>query len=403
MAASRSDAVSVEEDNRALAELTAGARASGRLALDTEFMGEGRYRTLLCLVQLAIADGAEVSERIEVFDPLAEGLDGAPLAAVLADPAIEVVVHAGRQDIALLRRRFGADVRNVFDTQLAAGFAGLGAQSSYESLLAEMLGVRVSKSASFTRWDARPLSPEQRSYAREDVVHLLELAAELERRLTELGRLQWAREECEPLERSSDERDPDAIFARLPRVRNLSANARPIARELVAWREQTAARQDRPVQSILSDAALMEISKRRPSSRSALEQIRGIGAGAGRRRAEELLAAVQQASARPPEEPSEEPRQPPPRAEDAPLIALAEALLRARAREAGLAYELLAARADLQAIVAARREGGEEPNVRALRGWRRELVGEELLDLLDGRVSLSVRDRQIRIIGRTDA
>jgi ribonuclease D len=395
--------MSVAEENTALARLAGGARESGRLALDTEFMGEGRYRTLLCLIQLATAEGAAAGERIDVFDPLADGLDGAPLAAVLADPAIEVVVHAGRQDIALLRRRLGTDVRNVFDTQLAAGFAGLGAQSSYESLLAEVLGVRVAKSASFTRWDARPLSPEQRSYAREDVVHLLELAAELERRLTELGRLQWAREECEPLERSSDERDPEAIFARLPRVRNLSASARPIARELVAWREQTAARQDRPVQSILSDAALIELAKRRPSSRGALEQIRGIGAGAARRRAEELLAVVERACGLPPEEPSEERRQSPPRAEDAPLIALGEALLRARAREAGLAYELLATRAELQAIVAARRDSGEEATVRALRGWRRELVGEELLSLLDGHVSLSVRDRQIRIIARTDS
>ncbi len=390
--------MSVAQDNRALAELADGARASGKLALDTEFMGEGRYRTLLCAIQLAIADRADASERIEVFDPIAEGFDGAPLAAVLADPAIEIVVHAGRQDIALLRRLLGTEVRNVFDTQVAAGFAGLGAQASYESLLADVLGVRVAKSASFTRWDARPLSPEQLAYAREDVVHLLELAGELERRLTELGRLRWAREECEPLERSSDERDPEAIFARLPRVRGLSASARPIARELVAWRERTAARQDRPVQSILSDAALMEVAKRRPASRSALEQIRGIGAGAARRRAEELLAVVEHARGRPPEEPGAQPRRPPPSGEDAPLIALAEALLRARAREAGLAYELLATRAELQAIVAASREGHEEPDVRALRGWRRELVGEELLSLLDGRVSLSVRDRRIRII-----
>ena len=258
-----------ERERRAapLQALAAGARAAGKIALDTEFMGEGRYRTLLCLVQLAIPDGAAraPAERIEIVDPLAEDLDGAPLAAVLADPAIQVVVHAGRQDVALVRRRFGTDVKNVFDTQVAAGFVGMGAQSSYESLLAEMLGVRVAKSASFTRWDARPLSPEQLAYAREDVVHLLELAAELERRLTALGRLEWAREECEPLERSSDERDPETIFARLPRVRGLSASARPIARELVEWREQTAARQDRPAQSVLSDAALVEIAKRKPS------------------------------------------------------------------------------------------------------------------------------------------
>src|ERR1039457_2598495 len=193
--------------------LASGAIAAGRIALDTEFMGEGRYRTLLCLIQLAVPDDT-TTERIELIDPLARDLDGAPLASVLADPAVQIVVHAGRQDVALIRRRFATDVLNVFDTQVAAGFAGLGAQCSYDTLLAEILGVRVAKSASFTRWDRRPLSPEQLAYAREDVVHLLELAAELERRLDGLGRLQWAYEECEPLELSSDERDPDAIFAR---------------------------------------------------------------------------------------------------------------------------------------------------------------------------------------------
>src|SRR5208283_5836104 len=120
--------------------------------------------------------------------------------------------------------------RNVFDTQVAAGFVGMGAQCSYHSLLAELLGVRLAKGASFTRWDARPLSAEQLSYAREDVEHLLELAAELQRRLDALGRLQWAREECLALERASDERDLDAVFARLPRVSGLGAGARPVAR-----------------------------------------------------------------------------------------------------------------------------------------------------------------------------
>jgi ribonuclease D len=280
------------------------------------------------------------------------------------------------------------EISNVFDTQVAAGFAGLGAQSSYDSLLTEVLGVRLEKGASFTRWDARPLSPEQLRYAREDVVHLLALAGELERRLTALGRLEWAREECRPLERSSDEREPEAIFARLPRVRNLSPGARPIARELVIWREHTAARRDRPVQSVLSDVALMEIAKRRPSSVAELQKIRGAGSLGTGRGAAELLEAIERGRARAPEEMPQEQRPPAPRPEDAPLIPLAEALLRARAREAGLAYELLASRSDLQAIVSAR-AAGQEADVRTLEGWRRELVGEELLALLDGGLSLS--------------
>jgi ribonuclease D len=389
--------VTAHADTRALGELTDAARASGRLALDTEFMGEGRYRTLLCLIQLAVHRRDGAGSDLAVLDPLAAGFDGAPLAGVLADPAVEVVVHAGRQDIALVRRVLETDVANVIDTQVAAGFAGLGAQASYDSLLGDVLGIRVAKSASFTRWDVRPLSREQLSYAREDVEHLLELAEELERRLRELGRLEWAREECAPLERSSDVRELDAVFARLPRVRSLGPSARPIARALVRWREQTAERQDRPVQSVLGDAALMEIAKRKPSSTKELEQIRGSGAANLRRRGEDLIAVVQRARELPPEPAPREQRAPAPRPEDAPLIALGEALLRARAREAGIAYELLAARADLQAIVAARRSNGGEADVRTLRGWRRELAGEELLALLDGAVSLSVEGSRLRI------
>jgi ribonuclease D len=372
-----------------LVDLAGGARTAGRLALDTEFMGEGRYRTLLCLVQLAIPENHDSAERIAIVDPLPGDLDCSPLAEVLADPRVQVVVHAGRQDIALMRRRFQAEVTNVFDTQVAAAFAGLGAQCSYDSLLTEILGLRVAKTASFTRWDTRPLSPEQLAYAREDVVHLLELAAELERRLAALGRLEWAREECQRLERSSDERDLETIFERLPRIGGLGASARPVARELVRWREETAARQNRPVQSVLNDAALMEIAKRAPSSRGELEKIRGVGGNGAGRRAEQLLEAVRRGREHPPDPAPPRARTPASRPEDAPLVALAEALLRARAREAGLAYELLAARADLQAIVAARRAGGEA-EVRTLQGWRRELVGGELLELLDGRISLSV-------------
>jgi ribonuclease D len=409
--------VSASPGRSPLQALAAEARSAGKLALDTEFMGEGRYRTLLCLVQLAVPESAGMAERIELVDPLAPELDGAPLAALLADPAVQVVVHAGRQDIALMRRRFATEVRNVFDTQVAAGFVGLGAQSSYESLLAELLGIRLSKSASFTRWDARPLSTEQLAYAREDVVHLLELSSALERRLAARGRLEWAHEECAPLEQASDERDPDAIFSRLPRVGGLSASARPVARELVRWREQTAARQDRPVQSVLSDSALIEVAKRKPTSGGELGQIRGVQAASLRRRGSELLQAVERGCRLPPEPVPLQARRTMPRPEDAALVALAEALVRARAREAGLAYELLAARADLQAIVAScaserppagdaskhgpERDQSGEADVRTLRGWRRELVGEELLELLDGRLSLSVAERDLQIVKRS--
>jgi ribonuclease D len=385
-------------DVAALADL---ARASGRLGIDTEFMGEGRYQTLLCLVQVAAeTDGPGSDVRIEVLDPLDGALDLTPLAAVLADPRVEIVMHAGRQDVALLRRVCRTDITNLFDTQLAAGFAGLRAQLGYEALLHELIGVRLQKSASFTRWDARPLSAEQIDYARDDVRHILQATTALQERLRARGRLGWAREECVALAGVTDERDPDAIFARLPRVNSLDPKLRAIARELVVWREETARAQDRPIPSVLSDAGLVEVAKRRPSQMAQLEQIRGINESTMRRRGRAILEAVARGRSRPPI-PVEGERPSQPDALDAPVIALAEALVRTRALQEELAYELIAARADLQRIVLAMRDGKQPPDVRTLQGWRREVVGDELLELLDGRRSLTVGpDRHVAVAER---
>src|SRR3954447_20788048 len=231
-------------------DLAERARATGRLGIDTEFMGEGRYRPLLCLVQVAV-EQEDGGVRVEVLDPLEDAFDPGPLAGVLADPAVEVVLHAGRQDVALLRRVWSTDVANIFDTQVAAGFAGRRAQLGYEALLSELLGVRLRKSASFTRWDVRPLSEEQVRYAQEDVLHLLELTDAPQATLAHRRRLEWAREECRALEDVSDERDLDSIFARLPRVNSLDPAQRAVARELVAWRENAAREGDRPGPGVL--------------------------------------------------------------------------------------------------------------------------------------------------------
>jgi len=374
-----------------LERLAGRAREEGRLGIDTEFMPEGRYRPLLCLVQIC------VGEEVVVLDPLQDGLgDPAPLAAVLADPAIEVILHAGRQDVAILRRDWDTTFANVFDTQIAAGFAGFSAQAGYTGLLHDVLKIRLEKSASFTRWDARPLTPEQLRYAREDVEHLLPLAGELRRRLNERERLEWAREEFLGITEATDERDPDEAWRRLPRVSGLDPRARALARELAAWRERTAAAEDRPLGSVLRDPTLVELAKRAPKSPKELGQIRGAGPDVIRRRARDILAAVERGRDAPPVRLDEGDRYATD-AVDGPTIALAEALVRARANEAGLAYELIAARADLAPVVVAARRSRPEPDVRTLRGWRRGLVGAELLELLAGHRRLGVVNGRVEV------
>jgi ribonuclease D len=366
------------------------ASAHRRLAIDTEFVSERRYQALLCLAQVAVQDpSAPEGVLTEVVDPLADDPpDPAPLARVLADPAVEVVVHAGRQDIAILRRTWDTEVRNVFDTQLAAGFVGFGNQEGYESLVRKVLGVRLQGAEGFTRWDRRPLTPQQLEYAADDARLLLALGTEIERRLEQRGRLGWAREECRALEDSTDERDPERLFERLPRLTRLNDRARAIARELIEWREDAARSMDRPPGYVLPDQALVELARRAPTDRSGLEQIRGLPAQTIHRRGDRLLAAIARGRERPappaPADPA--PREP----TDAPLVALAQALVRHRSREEGVAVELIATQAELSTLISALRRGEDGDHVRVVSGWRRELVGDELRELIAGHRALSV-------------
>ena len=359
------------------------AREEGRLGIDTEFMPEGRYRPLLCLVQIVV--GTEIT----ILDPL-EGFEHEPLAELLADPEIEIVLHAGRQDVAILRRQWQTEVTNVFDTQVAAGFAGFSAQAGYLGLLHDVLRIRLKKSASFTRWDARPLTAEQLRYASEDVEHLLPLADDLQARLRERDRLEWAREECRAIADASDERDADEVWRRLPRATGLDPRERAVARALAAWRERTAEAEDRPVGQVLRDPSVVELAKRQPRDRAALAQIRGVTPDVVRRRGNQIVAAIEEGRNAEPIKLDTEERYST-EAADGPVIALAESFVRARATEANLAYELIAARADLSPVVVATRRGVDPPQVRTLKGWRRELVGNELLALLRGERSLRVR------------
>jgi ribonuclease D len=370
---------------QAIAKLAA---EHGRVAVDTEFMSERRYRALLCLVQVAVPDpGSDDGVRTEVLDPLEGGYDPAPLARALADPQVEVVMHAGRQDVALLRRDWRTDVRGLFDTQVAAGFLGLGPQEGYESLVRRVLDVELKGGEGFTRWDRRPLTDAQLSYARADATRLLALGEELQRRLEERGRLEWALQECRPLEESSDERDPQRLYERLPKVARLSAEGRGVARELVDWRERTAGQADRAATSILPDQALIELARRAPRNRSALEEIRGLPQPTLHRRHRELLKAVERGRGRRAAAPAAGglPRD----SRDSPVVALTQAVVRQRAQESEVATELVATQAELAELVSALRNG-EAPRARVAAGWRHELVGRELEELLAGRRAVSV-------------
>ena len=198
----------------------------------------------------------------------------------------------------------------MFDTQVAAGFLGFGNQEGYESLVRKVLKVKLKGSEGFTKWDRRPLTAQQLEYAGDDARLLLALGEELERRLDERGRLEWAREESRALEDVSDERDAERSYERLPRLGRLSdvgARASRASSSSGASRRRAAA--DRPPGAVLPDQALVELARRTPRDKNGLEQIRGLPPQTLHRRGDALLAAIARGRDREPR-PSRRPSRP---------------------------------------------------------------------------------------------
>jgi ribonuclease D len=369
----------------ALGPLLDQARAEGTCAVDTEFVWERTYAPALCLVQLATA------ERLAVIDPLA-GAPLDPLAELMADPAVEKVMHAPSGDLAAFVLHHDVRPRNVFDTQVAAGFAGYGGSPSLERLLDQAVGVRLRHDEGFTDWSRRPLTPTQIEYAADDVRYLLDAARALRARLERQGREAWVDEEM--AQRYGDGaklvQDPELAWRRVSgrgRLRGEQVSALAAA---AAWREREARRRDLPASWLIKDATLIEIARRRPRTPRDAESIRGLQLRKGAQ-LDGLLAAVA-AAGPPPSGASEGDLPGEVRRRVRVVLPLASAVLQARCAEAGVASELVATRAELEALIAGQAMGADGGHP-LLSGWRRELAGDSLLALLRGEIALRVLPR----------
>ncbi len=201
-------------------------------------------------------------------------------------------MHAGRQDVAILRRTWETDITSVFDTQVAAGFLGFGNQEGYEQLVRRVLGVRLRGGEGFTRWDKRPLTDKQIAYAADDARCLLALGSALERQLAERGRVAWAREESRIVEQSEDVRTAEKAYERLPKLGRLDHNGRAVAMRLAVWRDEIARELDRPPAAVLPDQVLVELAKRTPKDKAGLDNIRGLPQQTQHRRGAELVEQI---------------------------------------------------------------------------------------------------------------
>ena len=372
----------------ALAALCTRLAAEPFVAIDTEFMRERTYYPELCVVQLGGADD------VAVIDAQAAGLDLAPLAALLANPAVVKVFHAARQDVEIFLYLFGVVPTPIFDSQIAAMVAGFGDQVGYDALVSSLTGGAIDKSHRFSDWSARPLSTAQVVYAAADVTWLRVVYERLLEKLSQEGRAPWVAEEMAVLADPLTYRpDPETMWERL---RPRTSNRRLLGqlRAAAAWREREAQRIDIPRQRLLKDESLLEIAATAPTTAEALGRVRGVTRGwAEGKTGQSLIAALLEAAALPDDALPDAPRGREGARPSPALVALLKVLLAAKCEQHNVAAKLLASGEDLDRLATE-----EEPDVPALHGWRREMFGDDALALKAGAITLGVAGKRVKLV-----
>ncbi|MFM8563833.1 MAG: ribonuclease D [Acidimicrobiia bacterium] len=365
------------ESDEAFGSLLDRLAGEPRVALDTEFHRERTYFPRLALVQLAWSDG------MAIIDPLS--LDIAPLARLFGSGNL-IVFHAAQQDLDVLTHAVGRVPARMFDTQIAAGFLGYSTPSLASLVNAEMK-ITLPKGDRLTDWLRRPLSEAQRSYAIADVEHLLRLHDQLGERLVARGRLEWAEQACEELRsKKTGPADPAEAWLRQKDLRGMKPRTRGILSAVAEWRERRAMASDIPPRQVLPDLALQGIAQRDPSTIGELSQARGVDDRHTRGSiGPEILAAVQRGRERRADLPNSD-------VEELdrnlrPAVTLVSAWISEVARTSEVDTALLATRNDIVTFLR------HDPDARLAAGWRHDLVGSHLEDLLSGRRGLSFDGR----------
>ncbi len=362
------------------------ARTSSILAVDTEFLREKTYYPKLCLMQLATDD------EVAIVDPYAVD-DLKVLSELFTDEGIMKLFHAGHQDIEIIIYDIGCVPKPVFDTQVAAALLGQVQQVGYGPLVQSICGVRLKKMDSFTDWSVRPLSESQINYAQDDVIYLPKMYKIMREKLQKKGRLAWLDSEfAEMSDESTYIDDERERFRRLKHCTQLSRRQMAAAREMAAWREIEARKRNVPRKWILTDEQIVEACKREPRKIDDLFMVRGIRERLTTRDARQVIelvvAALDSAPDAWPELPSSGKSEPNVDAQ----VDLMMSIVRIRARENGVAVPTLASHSDLQAVARGHRKG-----IDLLKGWRRELVGQELIDLMEGKIAVFIKKGKVCI------
>jgi len=371
-----------------LSELCNKLKESEYVTVDTEFIREKTYWPDLCLIQVADSKNAAV------VDVLSPNINIEPLLNIMHDPKILKVFHAARQDLEIFFKLTNRLPQPLFDTQIAAMVCGFGDSVGYDTLVNKITGKIIDKSSRFTDWSLRPLTQKQIDYALGDVTHLRLVYENLNQHLLEGDRSEWLREEVEKLNDTGIyQTSPPDAWKRI-KSRNTNPRFLGVLKELASWREKEAQKKNIPRNHVIKDEALVEIAHSSPKSLKSLNRIRGLG----QRTAEgyvgqSLLKAVGVGENIPLNQCPQVPRRPSIPKNIGPITDYLKVLLKMKCDEHGIAQKLIANSADIEKLAAF----GSKAGIAAISGWRKDLFGEDAINLIEGRSTIIVEEQKLKL------
>lgn len=365
------------DHEEALTSACAGWKTCEALALDTEFERSRTYYPRIGLIQ--VCDG----ETVYLIDPLAlSRLD--PFFEVLRERQVVKILHASSEDIEVFYHLGQTVPRPLFDTQVAAPFAGYGYAPGYRRLVYRMLSVQLTKAETRSNWLQRPLTRSQMIYAAQDVIYLLPLYRLLQRRLAAKGRERWVSQEIENiLDPRRFHSDGSSIYRRIPQAWQLDRRSLEVLRRLCMWREEQARSQDLPRRFVMQDSVLLEIARKRPATLVALKAIRGIPAPVMAVGADALVSSIQDAlSVSQGALPALLPNPSEARAH-APLIEQLKTIVAEKAADLDIPPQVLAHNRLIASLIRRAKTTGIDELPLELQGWRKHIIGDALLAALN--------------------
>ena len=353
------------------------------IAVDTEFLREKTYKPQLCLIQVAS------DEHLACIDPLAlDNID--TFLDVLFDKNILKVFHAASQDLEIFYWLRGSVPGPIFDTQIAAPLLGHNEQIGYGNLVKGALNIDLAKSHSRADWTRRPLPPVQLNYALDDVIYLCQLYTQMNDELVSRDRLVWLEQEFKDLESNDLYNKPAKdMWLKVRGVQKYKGKTLSAIQKIAEWREIVAKESDLPRNWLLKDEIIIDIARQMPDSINELKHIRGLGESMVRKHGNKLVALLEEAAATPPTPlPPFKKKSKLSPAQDA-IIDLLTTLTKLRSEELEVNAAVLAPRKELEKLFT------DPDSSRLTQGWRKMLIGEQLLDLLDGKISMRIENAKI--------